>query len=213
MRKFMKIIESITNDFATNQQIENTLSHLPADMQQPVLDGLELVFNSHTTGLSISEWLRSMNQLGLGDTSEEDHRKALALMIESFPTLVKRDGDTLRWNDAPIHTDGDLDMSDPTAQLAQAQIEYTAQILELMKQHGQFSARDIMTSFAAMSGLPPHMVEMLVNHIIETNSSSIRSVGPGRYELASPERPKTPSENMAFWRDLAARGVQNNPDV
>lgn len=206
MRHFIKIIESITNDFSTNQQIENTLAHLPSEMQQPVLDGLELVFNSHTTGLSISEWLRSMAQLGLGETTDADHRKALALMVDSFPTLVKRDGDTLRWNDVPLHTDGDIDMADPMTQLAKAQIEYTAQILELMKQHGQFTVRDIMTSFAAVSGLPPQMVEMLVQHIIDTNASMIRPVGPGRYELVAAERPKTPAENMAFWRDLASRG-------
>lgn len=202
MRKFMKIVESITHDFDTNQQIEAILGNLPKDQQNSVLDGLEMVYNS-PNGLSVADWMRSMKTLV---DKETDLHALLAIMVENFRTLITRDGDTLSWRSVSLHNDEELDMSDPLTHMAKAQIEYTNLILDVMRNHGQFSQRDILTGAAAVTGLDPNTVQMLVQHIIDTNGSTIRKIGPDRYEMVAAQRNPTPSENMAMWRDLAARG-------
>lgn len=203
MKKFIKIVESITNDYSANQEIERILADIPAEKHRLVLDGLEIIHNNNIhDGIDLSDWVQHMRSIS-SDISEAEIHETIDIVTNSFPNMVDRQGNTLRWK-AAIHTDDDLDMTDPMMPLAQAQIEYTSQLLDLMIAHGRFTERDIMTSFAATTGLPPEMVIGLVQHAIETNQSLIKSVGQGYYEIAPAERPKTPAENMAYWRDLAS---------
>lgn len=201
MRKFIKIVESITNDYATNQEIERILAAMPAGNQNLILDGLELIHNQ-PTGIEHSAWVQHMRTIN-PDMSESDIHDTMETLVHHFPNMVSRNGTTLTWTSA-LHRDEELDMGDPTMSMAQQQIEYTSQIIDLMVAHDRFTARDIMTTFAATSGLDPASVHMLVSHSIESNPGLIKSVGGGYYEIVKAERPKTAAENMAYWRDLAS---------
>lgn len=204
MRKFMNIFETIADDFSTNAEIERHLEPLSHEDRVIVRDGLETIKQTGIVGTTREEWIAHMRQLH--PLSGEQLHKSFTMMLHLFPFLIKQGmGDSYHWS-MTISDDDDIDMGSHTAQLAGMQIRLTGEILNMMKDRGHFTVDEIADQITAV---PRSMAVMLVQHVCDTTAGTIIPDGNG-YRMVGEDAPKTPSENMSFWRDLAARGVNES---
>jgi hypothetical protein len=206
MRKYINMVESIADDFALNEEIERLLQPFSSEDRVLLRDGLECLKNAGPGGTAIAGWVTCMTAIHASIDGSK-LREIFKVMMETFPNLVQRAYENnYVWHPTARDNDNEVDMSNPLVQLAGAQIQYTGQILNLMREHGRFSIRDIVTSFAAVSGLPAQMATMLVQHVADSNTAAIKPDGAGMYHWEEGPKAKTPNEHMALWRDLASRG-------
>jgi hypothetical protein len=195
MRKFMKIVESITDDMALNNEIEAKLSTHDEGDRTLILDGLEVVMSARQ--INVSEWVRRMKQMW-PETTNDTLKRIFKIMIADYPNLVTRSGDgQYSWGGAR-HTNSDIEMDSPMAQMAKAQIEYTSMIIDLMQQSGTFTPQDITMQFAGQANLEVDMAAALVDHTISNSSANVKSIGDGCFRWVNPEQ-KT---GLSFLRDL-----------
>ncbi len=200
MKKYLLLLETITDDFATNQQIETALQELPEDDRVLVLDGLEVIQSHGDNGISVPEWASAMRSIHTQALGNPKMREIFKWMMDRFPHLIRRDDTGVYiWQQVSRRPTGGLD-SDHAALMAAAQIRFTGQILDAMREMGRFTAKEVAQR---ISGLDAYTAEGLVHHVITTMASTIKPEGAGYYVYVPQAKPKTPSEHMNYWRDLA----------
>jgi hypothetical protein len=143
MRKFIKLIESITDSWEANAEIERGLSGLAQDERTLVLDGLELLYNAGADGMTVHDWMVQMKQLWSQD--EEKLRETWKLIAQTFPHFVRATHDGHYVFHHAVSSNDAVDMTSPTAQLATMQIQLTGQI---------------STSAASLAASPPRTCSM-----------------------------------------------------
>ena len=209
MRKFMNlIVETITGDLALNHEIETILNTLPKEDASLVLDGLEIIQQAGPSGVSIATWVSHMRFMWPDNkvSNNDALRRIFKLMLEKFDHLITRDDGVYIWHEAR-HTEGDIDLTSPLAQMAKAQIEYTGRIMELMREMQTFTATDLMARFSHDSHLPVEIAGPLVQHVIDQARATVKPNGDGSYRWEE-NRPET---GLSFLRGLD--GYQPRPDA
>ncbi len=212
MRKFMNLFETIADEFTLNAEIERLLEPYEGEDRVLIRDGLEIIKMAGEHGVAISQWVASMQHIHQKDYDVPKLRMIFREMMNTFPFLIHRVGDSAvyKWEVVQRAPVDDIDTTSPMAQLAQQQVHITSEILDLMKHAQVFRPEDIAHQ---INSVPYSVAEMLVHHILDSMSTLVKPMGDGRYQIAPETKPKSSSENMAFWRGLAARGDEPEPDL
>jgi hypothetical protein len=209
MRKFMTLIETITDNLHLNAEIERKLKAHSPDVHAQILDGLEIVMNAGSAGTSIPVWAKAMKSLW-PKMKNDDLVRIFKVMLGEFAELFRRNGDVYVWSHLPAnHVEEPLDMSDPMIGMAKAQIEYTNMIFDLMKRAQAFSPGEIAADLASDTGIAPSMAGALVQHVIDHSASSVKPNGDGSYYWYEGRPGLTPGEQIAHWKELASRGIDD----
>lgn len=200
MRKFMKIVETITNDMALNSQIEDALAPLPSGDRTKVLDGMEIVHGARG-GINISGWAQQMREMWPGESTDE-LKRIWKLMTGHFPNLIHRGNDGYysfsTMPDTPVAPTPDLDTTSPLAQMAKHQIEATATIQGIMRELGTFTPDMVEERYSANYGSHPEMAHALVQHVIDQSAASVKPNGNGSYSWHDP----VAKTGLSFLQDL-----------
>lgn len=197
MRKFMKIVESITNDMGLNSQIEDTLSVLPAADRTKVLDGMEIIHNARG-GTNIAGWASKMREMWPGESTDE-LKRVWKLITGHFPKMITRGTDGYyTFSAEPVQQHDGLDTTSPLAQMAKHQIEATAAIQAIMRELGSFTPEMVEQRYCADYGAHPEMADALVQHVIDQSSASVKPNENGSYRWQEP----TVKTGLSFLQDL-----------
>jgi hypothetical protein len=195
MRKFMKIVESVTNDMALNNEIEAKLATIAEGDRTMVLDGLEVIMNHGS--INVGSWIDAMAKMWPSATAT-DLRRIFETITSEFPHFVTTRGDgQYSWNEAR-HTEADVDMSGPEAQAASMQIEFVSLIHDIMKELEAFMPGEVVADFVSRTGMGQGMAEQLVQHVIDSSSAMVKQNPLGGYVWDEPKR----SGGLSFLRDL-----------
>lgn len=196
MRKIIKLVESITNDFAVNAEIEQGLKQFAHGNQTMIRDGLEVIYNAGAEGISVSDWMSHMLTMYPG---EKDNLKDMfRLMVNGFPQFIKHTGEKYVFHAMTAQADAPVDDQSPLGRAAADQIRLTGRILEICKQLGRFTAHDVLNAIAAVTAYSPAILRELVDHVLNSNSGVIKLEGQGIYRYEEPMA----KSGMGFWRDL-----------
>jgi hypothetical protein len=203
MRKFIKIVESITDSDTLNHEIEEKLAHFQSEDRTKILDGMEIVHNAGATGVNIKSWSQNMRVIW-AQMPKDELQRIFKLMTGTFGDLIHRGEDGVYRFAMPMvaahqpHDHGEVDMTDPMAQLASAQIHYTGFAHQLMRTLGNFTPEEITHRLAAGTGMPEQIAGQFVDHCITMSAATVKPNGDGTYHWQEPVK-KT---GLSFLRDL-----------
>lgn len=199
MRNHINLFETIANDLGTNQRIEDELAGSPPTEHAEILDGLEVVMSAGAEGITTRDWIRNMQSL---DSSWTADRLAslMRMILKSFSFCVVKQGDKYVWKEHAVDDSQDDDMDPALHAAASTQIAITHRMIELMREMGSFTERDILPHIATM-GLPPQMARIFFDHVIQGMlGKSVTKVGD-TYHYTE-EQPKTVADHMRSFRNM-----------
>lgn len=196
MRKIIKLVESITDDFAVNAEIEQGMSQFAHGNQIMIRDGLEVIYNAGAEGISVSDWMSHMLTMYPGQ--KDNCQDMFRLMVKGFPQFIKHTGDKYVFHAMTAQAETPVDDQSFEGRAAADQIRLVGRILEICKQLGRFTAHDVLNAIAAVTAYSPAMLRAVVDHVLESNSGVIKPEGQGYYRFAEP----VAKSGMGFWRDL-----------
>lgn len=204
----MKIVETITDDFVLNNEIEEKLAHYSGDDKNKLLDGLEIIYNAGPSGIAVREWVPAMKSVW-SDINNEEAKRIFKLILGEFTSLITRNEGQYIWT-RPSHTDDEIDANDPTTQMAKVQIQATFRIQQLMKEANRFTPDAIARQFVQEFPVPTAMAQMMVQHTIDQSLAFVKSNGDGTYSWHEPVAANT---GLSFLRDLEGYEEKPKPDV
>ncbi len=225
MRRFINSSKLLNEGSTGNRELDNhievALSDIPHPEDQEITrDLLFMVMNAGPEGISeaaLTDHLEKLYpekyQQMPGEMQTPNYEQALGLLRQYFPDLVDyhHDTGTYVWTvgqESPKSQDyPEIDMNDPTNQMAKTQIEITHDMLAKAKQLGEFTIGGL-ARVASARGIPSQMSVMLAQHVVDQFPKMFKHIdGEGvqaRYSIvAEPAR----QDNMSLLRDLAARAA------
>lgn len=226
MRRFIqsvkKLNESVTGNADHDREIESEVQRLvhPAN-QEGVLDLLSILRSrrSDADGMTEEALFDALEKLypagSEGEPSFGDLLKdaRTAFMGSLFMTTRDAAGAThYCWigdeNDNPeteTRDYPDIDMTTPTAQMAQLQTEITNDMMAKSKQAGEFSLGSL-ARVAQARGIPSQMALMLAQHFVDhLPKFFVKIDGDGANAMYRYVAPEPKPDHMTLFRDLAAR--------
>ena len=199
MRNHINLFETIANDHGTNQRIEDELAGASPKDHAEILDGLESVMNAGAEGITSREWIRTMQSLN-ADWNAERLASLMRMILKSFSFCVVKQGDKYVWKEHAVDDTQDDDMDPMLHAAASTQIAITHRMIELMREMGSFTERDILPHIATM-GLPPQMARIFFDHVVQGMlGKSVTKVGDTYHY--SEEKPLTVADHMRSFRNM-----------
>ena len=177
----LPLTESVADDPAMNAEIERRLAKHAPEEQTRILDCLEALKNAGATGLHVRDWFRAVTGLHPGIQAS-----TLATTAKEFDCCVKRIADkTYGWVEAHA-PEGNLDGIDPMMKMAvDGQVQMTYEVLDMMKQSGQFNTLAIAQRLNREKGIPLPMAQQFVDHVVNQflggGNGSLKQVDRNRY--------------------------------
>ncbi len=195
MRKFMKIVESVTNDISLNSEIEAKISSFDEDERVMVRDIIELLDTRKT--VHISDIMAHTDMLGYPASRVSS---AITNLLRLFPNMLTRSGNELTWGkveqeDTPM---------DPTMRMAMSQqIEILHRLISDMERMPSFTLDDVKENLYA-HGLPHMVADMFAEHFI-TNFTGTAKINPDGSFTIPKTTTKSADDYINGWKNDARK--------
>lgn len=191
MRDLINIVaETVGDDLALNQRIEALLPELPYE-DAMILDALELAKDAGEDGISLGDFATSMRSLH-GELSTDELKVFARHLLTKFDFCVglRAGSGKIRWR----MKDQNMDIDPDLAAAATPQIQLTYRILDIMRDLGRFTERDILPAIEQL-GLQPHTAKAFFEHVLATFGGKTIT-RDGEYFIFRQEKAKSSSDHI-----------------
>lgn len=198
MKKYMKIVESVTDDFALNAEIESKLATIDdPDERMVILDYLQQVFdNKQIAAPLLRDRVRALHPdfPRLGDAMNKVQRLFPNLVDES----MHAEDELVVWTGHDTPAPEEEMGADALHAAASQQIEIVYRVVDEMTKLPSFRLDDVRECLYDM-GLPEQVANMFADHVM-THFTNKATRNPDGSLSLRPERQKTISDHISQWK-------------
>ena len=196
--------ESVSDDPAINQLIDQNLAHLDVPEQSKYLDALEALQNAGRTGMTGQQWMAAYRAVRGTNEDDTDVVKTCARLF--MGTTIEKVGLNYVWNIDGVSYQDDAETPDPLSAAVGGHVDLTYELLAYCRTMETVNIRSLSRIVSNRTRMDPTSAQQIALNFLDAHRGMFTSIGDGEYEVNDLDARKPPgSTNYSqMFRDIAS---------